>query len=129
MAIILKKIHTKLTEKKKKTILFIVIALFITIALVYNSCKHEVFRDGKITVGIVTKYQFNNNNWLGKYSYEVDGEKYTGGWTGDFFKCPNGIEGCVGKEFPVRYSTENPEISEIDLREYDKRKIKPPRLW
>lgn len=118
-----------MTEKKKKTILFIIIAFFILVALIYNSFQQEYLIDGKVTVGTVTEYQFNNNNWIGKYVYVINGKKYTGSWVGDFFKCSDGTKGCVGKKFPVRYSNLKPEISEINLQEYDNRQIAPPRIW
>ena len=54
------------------------------------------------------------------YEYYVDKKHYTNQIGVSFFKCDNGKKGCVGEEFPVYYSKDNPENSRIDLGKYDK---------
>lgn len=113
----------KLAKKERKWYLFLaVISLIIIAGLINNEYKSYNLKNGRTTTGHVIDYHFCNNNYCGTYEYMVDGKKYEGSWTGSFFKCLDGTEGCVGKEFPVYYSVEKPNISEIYLKEFDIKK-------
>ncbi len=116
-------------EERKKIIVLSIIGLFLLGGLIYNSIRSEYLANGKTTVGKITDYHFCNNKYCGTYKYEVGGKTYEGHWSGSFFKCPDGTNGCVGKKFPVRYSVEKPNISEIDLGKFDGKKSYRPTIW
>lgn len=97
--------------------------------MIYNYLQADYLTDAKITQGRITEYHYCNYGYCGTYEYRVDGIMYEGHWSGDFFKCPDGTEGCLGKVFPVRYSIEKPTISEIDLGEFENKKSFKPKLW
>ncbi|NAY93527.1 hypothetical protein GTQ34_16590 [Muricauda sp. JGD-17] len=113
---------------RRKYIVFSIVGLIIVSGLIYNSRQSEYLKKGKMTVGTITDFHFCNYNYCGTYKYKVGGKTYEGHWRGGFFKCPDGTEGCLGKEFPVRYSAEKPSVSEIHLGEFENRKNITPTL-
>ena len=84
--------------------------------------KKEIIETGNETTGIVTGYQFSNYAYILKYEYYVENKKFENSKSTSYFKCKDGTEGCVGKEFKVSYLKENPEKSIIDLGIYNKYK-------
>lgn len=118
----------KLKEQKKSLIIFsAVIAIVTIVGVTFNTLKkNDLYQNSEYTKGSVIDFHFNNNSYIIKYSYIVDGTIYTNEESIDYFKCPDGTPGCKGKEFTVRYSTKNPKNSEIDLGRFnDKKPIKP----
>ncbi|WP_190810382.1 hypothetical protein [Flagellimonas sp. S3867] len=112
-----------MTKEERRWYFYIsAIILIIITGLIINERKSYYLKNGTTTTGRVIDFHFCNNNYCGTYEYIVDGKKYEGSWSGSFFRCPNGAKGCVGKEFPVYYSVENPSISEIYLKEFDIKK-------
>jgi len=115
--------------EKKKYIILSVFGLLFAFGVLYNSFQWDYLMNGEVTIGKITEYHFCNYNYCGSYTYVVEGKEYEGHWSGGFFKCPDGTKGCVGEEFPVRYSIEKPSISEIYLKEYNDKKNLKPRFW
>lgn len=116
-------------DNRKKYAIFSIIGLLIIIGFIYNSIQSEYLINGKTTLGKITDFHFCNYSYCGTYKYVVEGKTYEGHWKGGFFKCSDGTKGCIGKEFPVRYSEEKPNISEINLGEFENKKNYRPTLW
>lgn len=87
----------------------------------YNDYKHnEILENKKETIGVITKYQYSNYVYSLYYEFLVDNIKYKNAISVKFFKCDDGTKGCKGKEFPVYYSSKDPNNSMIDLGKYNK---------
>lgn len=114
-----------MTEKRKKIILFSIIRLIILIALIKNTfSKQELYNNFALTKGTITAYHFNNNNYILKYKYVVNGITYESTETTDYFKCDDRTPGCKGKEFTVKYSSKDPSNSIMELGKYDNKRNK-----
>jgi hypothetical protein len=117
-----------MTEQKKSLVLLLIVLIIVTIGgMIYNTNKKsDLYQNLQYTKGIVVDFSFNNNSYILKYEYEVDGITYTNKESTDYFKCNDGVPGCMGKEFTIRYSSKNPKNSIIDLGKYNSKKpIKP----
>ncbi|SHK03287.1 DUF3592 domain-containing protein [Pseudozobellia thermophila] len=75
------------------------------------------------TIGKVIDFEsINMRRYSLKYEYSIGDNQYQGEIGVSYFECDNGKKGCVGQEFPVYYSSENPQYSRIDLGKYEKYK-------
>ncbi|PQJ65919.1 hypothetical protein [Polaribacter butkevichii] len=106
----------------KKPFFFILSVLLIICYTIFekNSYHKEIIDNKKTVIGKVTEYQFSEYDYLLTYEYEVNEVKYKNVISTSFFKCKDGIRGCVGKAFNVSYSSINPKKSDINLEEYNK---------
>lgn len=111
--------------QKKTLVIFILVGTLIGFTI-RNSIQKNYLKNGKETTGKVIEYSFCNNSWCGDYEYYVEEKRYLGHWSGSFFKCNDSIKGCLGEKFIVTYSVEKPEISEINLGNYNKHKDYKP---
>lgn len=85
-----------------------------------NILNNQVKTEGKI----IDFLHINRARYAVKYEYSVNAKKYIGQVGISPFKCDNGKEGCVGQNFTVYYSSENPSYSKIYLEKYEKYKTK-----
>lgn len=112
-------------NRKKLFVLSIFLVILIIGGAVNSIDENELEQNGIATKGKVIKYNFCNNNWCGKYKFYVDGKAYYGTWSGGYFKCPSGKEGCLGQEFTITYSSLDPNLNEINLEKFnDKKTVK-----
>lgn len=75
------------------------------------------------TQGKVVDFSFSNYTYYIEYVYYVDGVKYKSSLGGmEKFYCEDGKLGCIGAYFEVKYATEDPSISEINLGRYNEYK-------
>lgn len=75
------------------------------------------------TQGKVVDFSFSNYTYYLEYVYYVDGVKYRSNVGGmEKFYCEGGNLGCIGAYFEVKYATEEPSISEINLGRYNEYK-------
>jgi hypothetical protein len=101
-------------------IIFVVV--LIGILFQYNEQK-EIEKYKEQATGKVTVFLYEARLDYGIiYEYYVDNKRYTNQIGVSFFKCDNGRKGCIGSEFPVYYSSKNPQYSRIDLGKYEKYK-------
>lgn len=101
-----------MTKEKEPYIIFIVCAFVIFIAI-YNSNKYEsnLEKDYGFTVGKTLEYKFADGfKDCIEYKYFVDSLKYIGCVIND-----SNISTVKNKFYKVKYSKENPEISELYL--------------
>ena len=101
------------------------VVLLIIIVITTNTIKDYNLEKDKIqTKGIITNFRYNSSgNFQIKYSYFVDSMEYVGTKSVLYFKSDDGVQGCVGREFNVLYSKNNPKNSEIDLEEFNDKKF------
>ena len=114
-----------LTETKSRNrILVGLITLVILLCFLFQYYKQYsiVHNEEKTTGEIIEFFHINKARYAIKYQYVVNKEKYWGQTGVHVFECDNGKKGCVGKEFPVYYSSKNPGYSKIDLGKYEKHK-------
>ncbi|MBC6999672.1 DUF3592 domain-containing protein [Cytophaga sp. FL35] len=99
----------------------IIIGILILAVLVYHYNKDSsVAKYRTETIGVIIKFKHRNKaSYSLKYEYYVDGIRYEGSVGTSYFKCPDGREGCVGKEVTVYYSSNEPKYSQVNLKEYD----------
>ncbi|MBC7000888.1 DUF3592 domain-containing protein [Cytophaga sp. FL35] len=116
-------------EKKRKYLVTSLLVGLVIFGLFINTRKKYLLNDGQVTVGVIKNFKFSYQNYMGTYKYTVDGIEYEGQWTGNYFECPDGTKGCVGKEFPVTYSTNDPGISEINLKQFENKKNLKPHFF
>ena len=106
--------------KQDKTIV-VVIFLAILSMIVYSYSRSKEIRDyGVKTEATIIDFYKGGGKYYIKYVFYVKNKKYVGETRSAFFKCDNGVEGCVGKKFIVTYSSINPSNNEIDLGKYNK---------
>ena len=104
-----------------------IIIVLIAIVLVGISAYHlvkdtSVSDSGQYTTGrILDVRHLNKSRYALDYEYLVDGKKYSGSVGVHYFDCTF-KNGCVGYVIDVKYSSENPSWSQVDLRKYDKYK-------
>ena len=98
----------------------------LSIAIFVFSREKELSEAGIYTDGKITEYYYVGAKSYVKYTFKVENKNYFGVQRVYPFKCENGIYSCVGKEFRVIYSYENPNNNEIDLGDYNK--YKPNRI-
>jgi hypothetical protein len=88
-------------------IIFVVV--LIGILFQYNEQK-EIEKYKEQATGKVTVFLYEARLDYGIiYEYYVDNKRYTNQIGVSFFKCDNGRKGCIGSEFPVYYSSKNPQ--------------------
>lgn len=98
--------------------LIILVGIYRQYFLQKNISEHK-----EETIGKVIDFEsINMRRYSLKYEYSIGDNQYQGEIGVSYFECDNGKKGCVGKEFPVYYSSENPQYSRIDLGKYEKYK-------
>jgi hypothetical protein len=110
---------------RKNKILIIAGVIIILSILFYKqySKQIDIKNNRELTEGEIIKLEgAYKARYRLVYSYFVDGVNYTGKVRVTPFKCDNGKDYCIGKEFPVHYSSKNPQNSRIDLGKYEKYK-------
>jgi len=119
--------------KKDKLIPAIIIFSLIGGGLIWNTIKrNDLDEHQKITNGKITSfYKIGGKiRYYGLvYEYQVDDNQYKGFESVEYFECIENekiIAGCVDRTFKVRYSSNNPENSILDLGEFNKYKHKLP---
>ena len=114
----------ELDSKANRKVILSVIGLAILLVFGYtlykekNISENQIFIEGKI----IDFFHVNKARYALKYEYSVNGEKYIGQVGVSPFDCENGKKGCVGENFTVYYSSQNPSYSKIDLGKYEKYK-------
>ncbi|WP_282057272.1 DUF3592 domain-containing protein [Maribacter luteus] len=108
----------------KDTIAFVIGLLVLVLCILYGTYKqYDIADNQKKTNGEILEFYHSTRARYGlKYRYWVGDKEYIGSTGVSPFKCDNGKKGCVGQEFPVYYSSENPQYSRIDLGKYEKYK-------
>jgi len=102
--------------------ILLVIIIFAFNGIYNNTVNKNKLKNFNITQGIITEFSYDNYGYFLGYKYSVDSIEYHGNVDATYFKCEDGVPGCLGKTFEVKYSVEDPSISEIDLGEYNKYK-------
>ena len=121
-----------LSQNKKSTRLkIIVLVIFggiIIIGLIQNSIKEKELKNNrKKTTGVITNFTFlRKTSYELEFRYNVNGETFYNTEITSSFKCEDGTRGCVGKDVKVFYSKEKPEVSKVDLGNYNKYIKKSP---
>ena len=83
----------------------------------------DVKENKEITQGKIIKFVRGYQARFGLvYEYYIDGNRYTGQIGIDPFECDDRTKNCIGKEFTIYYSKQNPKYSRIDLGKYEKHK-------
>ncbi|WP_397447826.1 hypothetical protein [Polaribacter sp. R77954] len=111
---------------KDKIGIIVIFTIIISIVIYGFSREKELSELGIHTNGKITEYFYVGAKNYVKYTFKVGNKNYYGEQRVYPFKCENGIYGCVGKEFEIIYSSENPKNNEINLGEYNK--YKPNRI-
>ena len=117
-----------LSRLKRKHYVIAFIILIVCFGLYKNTSEnYELLKYGEITKGKIVDYRFvRQTQYSVEYSYEVNGEKYTGSVITSLFGCEGKSDGCQGKTFKVIYSKRKPRVSDIDLGKYNEHKeIRP----
>ena len=110
--------------KKIAIVLGFLIVVFIIAFNQYNR-QLDILNNKRKTVGIITEeVGVYKARYRIKYSYNVEGKKYYGEVSTSSFECDDGTKYCIGKEFVVYYSSNDPKKSVIDLGKYEKYKRK-----
>lgn len=118
-----------MNKKKEKIIIWTSLFLILLFGTLYNTYKdNDIHSNLGITKGIVVDYSFTNNNYALKFEYIVDGKKYVGREFTSFFKCDDGVPGCKGRSFTVKYSTKNPSNAEMEIGKYNHKKLTQPKF-
>ncbi|WP_281540962.1 hypothetical protein [Maribacter aestuarii] len=91
--------------------------------LAYHFIKdYNVKTNKKHVVGKIVDFEFiNMARYSIDYEYYVNDEKYVGTVGVERFDCYKNKE-CLGYEVDVYYSSENPNYSQVDLRNFEKYK-------
>lgn len=104
---------------KKEFVLTLIIIL--TIAAIFNTVhkKYHLKFYEKEGVAIITKLEhLRGPKYELYFEYIIDNKKYVNYTSVRYFTCENGMLGCIGEQFNIKYSSKNPEISIIDLGYY-----------
>ncbi|RCS28528.1 DUF3592 domain-containing protein [Polaribacter sp. WD7] len=105
----------------KKLVFPILVVVFIIFFIKKYYSSYELSRKGKYTTArIIDFFHTTKTNYVLQYKYYVNGKSYKSEAITGFFKCKNESKGCVGEKFEVYYLPDNPNVSDIDLREYEK---------
>lgn len=102
--------------------------IFLSFGIYLNTKRDLELRKYNFTTGTINDFAPCNYSFCLSYSYEVRGQRHETFVKTEYFNCEDGTKGCAGKQFQVKYSIENPEISEIDLGEYNQYKLTKPSL-
>jgi hypothetical protein len=87
-----------------------------------NKITNKIIKEDRKVIGKVFRFQYSNYNYILHYEYVVGGIRYEKSVSTSFFKCNDGKDGCVDKEFVIYYSSKEPNNSIIDLGQYNKYK-------
>ena len=116
-------------NKKRLVIYFIVlVTVMVSIGLYMNTKNDIALRNYELTTATITDFGPCNYSYCLKYVYEVNGKKYKSFVSTEYFSCDDGTKGCLGKQFPLKYSIDDPKISRIDLGKYNDHKLTKPTL-
>lgn len=121
----LKGIKDKLKDEEYSgKIFFVIVVLIVLCGTAFQYYKQENIKLNEVrTTGRIIKFSHKSAVRFGiEYEYYINGKSFIGHVGVSPFKCDNGKKGCVGEEFKVYYSTENPEYSRIDLGKYEQYK-------
>ena len=100
----------------------LIIFLFFLFFIQYKD-ERDLEINKKMTKGKIIKLSRKYQARYGLvYEYYVKNIRYTGNVGISPFICDDGTKNCIGQEFPVYYSSKNPENSRIDLGNYEKYK-------
>ena len=119
------KMTSKFWKKENEGRIILVLIVLIGLGILGRQYFREknIFENQGQTKGIIMEFKKKAKGGSGvKYKYKVNDVWYYGSIGVHAFWCENGKKGCVGEEFTVYYSTENPEYSRIDLGKYEKYK-------
>ena len=100
-----------------------IVSLILVCGLLFEFYKgYSISENKNSTVGTIIEFKSINKSRYGiKYEYFISGERYTGNVGVEYFECEK-ENGCVGSEIIVYYSSENPNLSQVNLKEYEKYK-------
>ena len=117
-----KQLNSGVSDKSRLAdrIVIILIALVIAVTIGYHYLKDKAITDyTQHTVGkILDVSHINKTRYSLNYEYLVDGKKYAGSVGVHYFDCSQ-INGCIGYEIDVKYSVENPSMSQVNLRDFE----------
>ncbi|WP_435262662.1 hypothetical protein [Tenacibaculum sp. nBUS_03] len=113
-------------ESKNKTLdifggIFAVTMIIGIFAYQYNK-DDDISKHKSETIGKIIGFESSGSSYSLKYEYFVNNKKYEGSVGTKFFKCKNGIKGCIGEKIKVIYSYKTPKYSHVYLGEYEKYK-------
>lgn len=115
----------KFINKESEGKVILGLLAIVGLAIIVNQYLGEmsIRKNEATTQGVIVDYKAYGKGGIGiTYEYKINGKLYEGHVGVHPFKCDDGKKGCVGEEFTVYYSTENPEYSRIDLGKYEKYK-------
>ena len=111
-------------------IFFIVLFGIIFFGIFQNSYEEKELNEfGVKAKAKIIEYKFvGKTSYSLEYEYFVNDKRYIDSEKVSFFKCDNGKNGCVGKEFNIIYSKKNPALSKINLGKYNRYKKQSPTI-
>ncbi len=114
----------KLSSNKPKFVFIVIITSLVIWGIMNNTNEYyELNENGKLTQGEVIDINFiREAKYQLIYEYTVNSKKYQSSVNTSLFGCDGRRDGCVGKKFTVIYSQKKPQISDIDLKEFNSKK-------
>jgi len=112
-------------SKNEKNLIILVLIVGISLGYYFINYKQSRELDlyGDYTTAIIARHTTaSGGRNVIEFVYTVQGIKYRNSRRVRFFRCNeegNNRKFCLGKTFKVKYSRENPEISDIDLGKYE----------
>ncbi|MFY7670156.1 hypothetical protein ACOSP6_03640 [Tenacibaculum sp. MEBiC06402] len=107
-----------------KLVFFAVVLIVVGILVNTLINEKELAENKKFTTGKIIEASYTGGKYYIKYSFKVKNKKYYGEVRTNFFKCDNGIDGCLGENFEVIYSGINPNNNDINLGKYNHFKMR-----
>lgn len=110
-----------------KAVIVVVVLVSLSYFFINRSNNKLLENDYGFTEAEIVNFRYNNYAYCLEYEYLIGNKEYKNSVCGmSKFYSSEGVLGCVGYKFIVKYSKSNPIISEIDLKGFNKYKpIKP----
>ncbi|MGC6430674.1 MAG: hypothetical protein ACON5F_06515 [Jejuia sp.] len=106
-----------------KAIILVIMAISIGYFTINYRNNKSLQSNYDVTDGKIVSFEYNNYAYCLDYEYSVENKNYKNSICGmSKFYSNDSVLGCVGDNFEVKYSKSNPEISEIDLKGFNRYK-------
>lgn len=112
-------------KNKIRVIKIIFFVLIVSPVVVYTLFKEKNLQENSAKAQAkIIEFRTVGGKYYVKYIFYVNGKKYDGEVRTNFFKCDNGVKGCVGERFTAIYSKIDPTNNEIDMGKYNENKLR-----